>query len=407
LCLDLEGGVGGSSRSLFHTIEARDPAAWTPLVVTRIDGAIAERYGAIGVEHMCLPALPSFRPSERKNALAFAMWLWGWRRWRRIFREVCAFAGRGGATLVHVNHESLALSGALIAARLRLPWTCHVRTQLIPGRFARFVCRKINRHAAHIVFITEPNRRHFSALVGDEFSKDKTCVVHNPAPKDPDRVEPLADLGRPEHALRVVSLSSFSPNRGVDRIVDVALALRRRGRTDIVFYLCGRLANKRLLPILSNTYLDDIRKRVVAAGLEDMVLFPGYVSEPERALAACHVLIKLTRQANPWGRDIIEAMAAARPVVTLGEFEDFVSHEETGFIRRDFDADRIATDLERLADDSGLRARMGAAAAARAAALFDRHRIAAEMTAVFRIALTKERSGSEMRFAQEQTDSRP
>lgn len=384
LCLDLEGGRGGSSRSLYHVIEARDPSDWTPLVITRLDGEIGKRYRALGVEQVCIPELPSFRPSERKNAIAFLIWLWRWRHWRKIIREIESFARAGSAALVHVNHESLVLSGALIAARLGLPWTCHVRTQLIPGFFARFVYRTINRRASGAVFITEPNRRHFSDLVGDAYAAGKGAVILNPAPKNGDNAEPLPVFQEPASALRVLSLSSFSPNRGVDRIIDVASELTRRGRSDIVFYLCGRLAHKRLLPFSRNTYLEDMTARVQAERLHDIVLFPGYVSEPVRALSACDVLIKLTRQSNPWGRDIIEAMSVGRPVVTLGTFNEFVTDGDTGVLHADFDPSRIATELERLADDPDRRRQLGEAAAARAEILFDPRRSADALFQLFR-----------------------
>ena len=88
------------------------------------------------------------------------------------------------------------------------------------------------------------------------------------------------------------------------------------------------------------------------------MFFPGHVSEPERALVACDALIKLTRQANPWGRDAMEALAAGLPVITLGSFQGFVENEVNGYIAEDYRPAEIADYLQRLADDPDLRQRI-------------------------------------------------
>ncbi|MDP6352259.1 MAG: glycosyltransferase family 4 protein [Alphaproteobacteria bacterium] len=383
LCLDLEGGWGGSSRSLYYLIRSRVPEWWQPVIVTRRPGPIAGRYKTLAVAQLCIPEMPAFRPSERNNPVAFALFLWGLRHLPAIMRRLRALVAEHRIELIHVNHESLALCGLIAARRLGLPWVCHVRTQLIPGIFARLVYRLINRHAAGIVFIAEPNRAHFARLVGRAFDGAKTCVIHNPAPAiDPDST-PLPALSEPAEALRVLSLTNFSPNRGVDRIVEVAAMLKRRGRDDVVFFLCGALANTRRLPGARNRYLEDMQRRVEAEGLAATVRFPGHVDEPERAVLACHALIKLTRQSNPWGRDIIEAMTAGLPVITLGAFQGFVEDGVNGFIDRDYDPARIADHLIRLRDAPDLRRRISHANRDKARSLFDGRACASRMAAVY------------------------
>lgn len=384
LFLDVEGGWGGSSRSLYYLIEASQSFSWQPYIVTRKPGPVDAKYVALGVAHDCIPELPSFRPSERKNWYSFAQYGFGLRRWRVLRNRIGKIVRTHNVALIHVNHESLALIGARLARALELPWTCHIRTQLIPGYFARHVYRLINEHARHVIMIAEPNRDHFEALVGARFNREKTSVVHNIIPAVSEGLSPLPALRQPADALRVLSLSNFSPNRGVDRIVDVAAVLQRLGRDDIVFFLCGRAAHRSHLPWRRNDYLDRILARVDRENLGHLVRFPGYVDRPIDALAACHVLVKLTRQNNPWGRDIIEAMAVGRPVVTIGSYQKFVSDGVNGFVDTAFDAEKVAHALVRLREDPDLRGRMGAAAKARAAELFGPEKRAAEMARIFK-----------------------
>ena len=388
LYLDAEAGWGGSSRSLFYLIDSLDRRAWRPIPVLRRNGPIVERYAVLGLRPTVVPQLPSFRPSERKNLVSYGLFRWDLRHFGAVCRVLEPLVRDRQVALVHVNHENLALVGDRLARRCRLPWVCHVRTQLIPGVFARRVYRLINSRAAAMFFIADPVRDHFARLVGPGFDARKSHIVHNIMPLIAEDVPPLPAFAEPADAFRVLSLSNFSPNRGVDRIVDVALELTRAGRDDFIFYLCGRPANTRFLSRRPTPYFEKLRATVRALGLDPGVRFPGHLVEPERALVSCHTLIKLSRQANPWGRDIMEALAAGLPVVTLGTYQGFVEHRVNGFIEPDFDAARIARHLIELRDRPELRAAMARSNRDQAARLFNGPDRAREVGAIYESVLS-------------------
>ena len=388
LYLDVEGGWGGSSRSLYYLVEALDRSSFEPVVLLRKDGPVEERYRAIGVDCRVMPEMPSFRPGDRKNAIAFILYVWKLRKLPSLLRRLAPIIAERDIRLLHINHESLVLTGALIAKRFDLPWIGHVRTLLTPGWFARRVHRLMARAASHVIFITEPNRAHFRMLSGNRFDGARTSVVHNIIPIPDVAARPLPELADPPDRFRVLSLTNFSPSRGVDRIVDVAEALQRRGETRFAFYLCGQAALTNALTGRAAPYYDSIVSRVDRSGLNGMVYFSGHVSEPERALATCDALIKLTRQANPWGRDIIEALAAGVPVLTLGAFEDFVTNGVNGFIDESFDAERMADHLVALADSPEISEAMHEANKQKARRLFEGEARARDVAEVYRSALS-------------------
>lgn len=387
LYLDVEGGWGGSSRSLFYLVEALDRAVFEPVVILRKPGPVEARYQVLSVACHVMPALPSFRPADRKNIVAFALFLWRLRKMRAVARAIAPLIAEGGIRLIHVNHESLAVLGALLARKFGLPWVGHVRTLLTPGWFARRVHRLMARRAAHVIFITEPNRAHFRTLAGTSFDPAKTSVIHNIIPVGDTAPAPLPAFLSPPARFRVLSLTNFSAARGVDRIVDVAAALKARGDMRFAFYLCGRPAQTSVITGRAAPYYDSIVARVKALGLEDTVFFPGHVAEPERALSACDALIKLTRQANPWGRDIIEALAAGIPVLTLGSFQGFVEDGVNGFIDEDFDAERMADHLTELASSDARLQAMRTANREKAKTLFDGRARAREVAVIYARAL--------------------
>ena len=384
LFLDVEGGWGGSSRSLFHLIEALDRGKFQPLVALRKKGPVEARYESLGVSYHHAPGLAAFRPSERKNIVSFALFLWGLRHFPGLLRRIRALVVQHDVRVIHVNHESLALSGYLLSKALGLPWLCHNRTSVIPSWFARRLQRLIAKDAAHAIFISGPVFDHFKRSVGNDVDVTKSSIIFNIAPLIGRDVSPAGNILRPPDRFRVLSLTNFSPNRGVDRIVDVAEVLRLRGDRRFAFYLCGQPANVNPITGRVDPYFDSIRQRVDALGLQDTVFFHGHVDEPERALVACDALIKLTRQANPWGRDAMEALAAGLPVITLGTFQGFVENKVNGYISEEFDPESIADYLQQLAGDPSLRRRIAAENKAKAERMFSPTECARATEAIYR-----------------------
>lgn len=119
------------------------------------------------------------------------------------------------------------------------------------------------------------------------------------------------------------------------------------------------------------------RARADALGLGDRVKFLGRVSDPElRALFhACDVFcLPSIHRSESWGSVQVEALACGKPVVSteLGTGTSWVNqHEQTGLVVPPMDVAALSGALNRLLGDAGLRARFGAAAAARAAAELD------------------------------------
>jgi glycosyltransferase involved in cell wall biosynthesis len=118
--------------------------------------------------------------------------------------------------------------------------------------------------------------------------------------------------------------------------------------------------------------------------VDDMFLFLGHVDYPETVLAAADALVKPTREANPWGRDIIEALAAAKPVLTVGSWDTFVSTGETGILQKQFDAEEMAEHILCMADRRPDCAAMGAAGRKRILRLCNGPQRAADLAEVWR-----------------------
>ncbi len=348
LALDIEGGHGGSSRSLYTTVQHLDREQVNIEVWCKRAGKIKEDYANLGVKCFIEPTMPKVTALSRfsRNLYTFIRFIYDFLR-AREFRTKLVEAVNTRFDVVHFNHESLAGLGAWLRSRTDAGLVFHNRTMLWSSVFARTQIRMMNSAADQLVFITENERDNVRKLGANTAGK----VIYNP-------VEILEQLPEAHKSLngdsrfKVCCLSNYSWIRGVDRMVEVAHELMTQGRNDVLFVVAGNIDLTANLPGklgIIGRKSGDLSDYARLEGVSDMFLFLGHVSNPERVLAGCDLLVKPTREANPWGRDILEAMAMGIPVISFGTYDVFVKNNETGYLFTDYDAGEVARKISDLA----------------------------------------------------------
>ena len=128
--------------------------------------------------------------------------------------------------------------------------------------------------------------------------------------------------------------------------------------------------------------VEALRERL---GLASRVILTGQRQDIPSILAASDIFTLTT-----WGWEglpftVLEAMAAARPVVATcaGGIPEAVAEGETGLLAPRRDVAALAEAFRRLVTDPGLRSRMGAAGRKRAETLFSQERMIELTTAVY------------------------
>jgi glycosyltransferase involved in cell wall biosynthesis len=375
LYIDIEGGWGGSSRSLFYMVSALDRARIEPTVWHRTSGPIGERLERLGIAHRIEPRIASIIPRARNN---WKIWLASGPRLLRLpslARSIREFA----PDLLHLNYEGLVpLHVALCRTGARIPTVMHVRTMSPANAIYRAYARHINRHIDHLIFITE-NERDRARAAGVDLDRISHSVLYNPVSAEALSAREKAPRSG---ALRIVYLGTLDHPRAPDRLIGLAAELRRLNvscRIDCY----GSPQRYRKLFIFPHRTLEELRARVDAEELGEWIVFHGHVSGPEEILRDADLLIRPARAGDPWGRDVIEALACGTPVLACGTYDRFVRSGETGYLFDHWDNATIAAVIGMLAADRALLLRLSKNARSLGRRLFDPAPYAAHVTDIY------------------------
>jgi glycosyltransferase involved in cell wall biosynthesis len=174
-----------------------------------------------------------------------------------------------------------------------------------------------------------------------------------------------ASLQTPEDAVVVMQASRSEWWKGHTLMVD-ALA-RLRELPGWVWWLAGGAQRP-----VEAAFLESIRARAAEKGIADRVRWLGERDDVPRLLSAADIYCQPNLAPEPFGISLVEALAAALPVVTtrMGGAIEIVD-EECGALVNPNDPAALAATLSMLITDEAGRARRAAAGPARARHLCD------------------------------------
>ncbi len=164
----------------------------------------------------------------------------------------------------------------------------------------------------------------------------------------PNRGESQESYGLSKTTLQCAFIGRVTQIKRPDRFLDVVSEIKKRG-VHLEFFMAG-----------DGELLDSCRERIVREQLPVKVL--GWQSDIEKVLSAADIVV-LTSDNEGTPLSLIQAGMAGLPVVTtrVGSVPEVVIDGTTGIITS-LDVQEIADALEKLANNSDLRDRIGAAA---------------------------------------------
>jgi glycosyltransferase involved in cell wall biosynthesis len=173
----------------------------------------------------------------------------------------------------------------------------------------------------------------------------------------------------------VVSVSRLAPNRGHELLL--------RGFRGVL----GAMPDARLLLVGKGEARSHLEQLVAEMGLGDRVVFTGYRDRDLPAvLAAADCFVLMAAGSDDSCRAVLEAMAAARPVVArrVGALPETVVHGETGLLVDDDRPESVTAALLGILGDRERARAMGLAGRHRAETEFSPERSVAIVEEVYR-----------------------
>lgn len=300
-----------------------------------------------------------------------------------------------GFDVVHAHGGRMIFWAARAAKRARVPAfvvTLHeMRWLNMPPSFKRTLWVLLEgqavRGARRMITLAETMR----AEVARKYPKwtERLRVVHGTAPvlANPDAL-PMADPGRRDDGvLRLVAVARLDWFKAYDILLD-ALAIVAKHGVNFTLDVAGQGPLK--------PGLEEQARRL---GIADRIRWLGLIPNVMPLLESSHVFVTATR-AEGLPVSVLEGMAVGLPVVgtKASGMEEVVIHGDTGLLV-DMEPEserpaRLAAEIERLARDPELARRLGRRSAERARVDFSPRRIAAETTAVYREALSRDGASS-------------
>lgn len=351
---------GGADRSLLLLVEGLAARGSRPLLVVPGEGELNEEAARKGLDVEVLD-LMHVRGSRIRD---FVRGLW---QLRRLCR-------RRRVDLIHCNAWTALQWAVPVAATLGLPVVCHFRG-LHFSRKRLMVCL-LNRCEA-IIAVSSAVK---DCLVEAGVRAGVVTVVHNAVDLSLDgpRSEPRCEPGDCRKSVVVGMASQLIPWKGHRYLLCAAARIVQR-HPNVEFRIAGDAWPD------DPAYVAELRDLVRRLGLQQHVRFLGFLKEIAPFMRSLDLLV-LPSDHEPFGRVLIEAMAASKPVVAFrgGGVAEIVDHEVNGLLVAHGDVEGLANAIGRLVCDPMLAAAMGRAGRVKAQTCFSRDKHVREIEEIHR-----------------------
>ncbi len=378
LFLHTTSEIGGSDVSLVRLVEGLDRGRYAVIVALPSDGPLVGRLQSAGARVEIMPVL--FKLTSRRGMgflLRFAI------NYPRAIRALVRLIRREHVSIVHTNtiHNLYGVTAARVA---RVPHVWHFREIVWQSGALRRLELWMARHWSTRIIVTS------NAVAAMYGANDRWPVqlVRVPNGVEVDRFTPgespkvRAELGVEPNQTLVGIVCRLDPWKGVEEFLEAAANVASH-ESRVVFAVVGG-------PIIGQeSYEATLHEKARALGIADRVRFtswrygPSAMPDVHRAL---DILVLASRQPEPFGLVVLEAMASGTPVIATahGGPLDIIEDGRTGDLVPPGDTAAMAAAIVALVNDPARRARVGALARERVITHYTAEQYVAGVDAVYR-----------------------
>lgn len=367
---NLDGTVGGSYFSLLYLASGLDRARFEPVVVLAAETPLRPRFEAAGIRTLLRPMTPGVRlQGVIGSVLAKGLNLY--RGWIADSLSLAALLRSERVDLVHLNNTVTGNHPWMIGARLAgVPCITHERG--INSHFS-WRTRLLARNLEAIICISSAVRDN---LLKHGFHHPPLVTIHNGL--DPrlmhttrSSAEIRAELGVGPDVRLIGMVGNIKPWKGQEVVIR-AMGLLRDEFPEVTCLLIGHTSPS------DAAYRDHVTGLIESTGLRGRVIVTGHRADIANYVAALEIQVHASIEPEPFGRVLLEAMAAKKPLVASGSgaVPEIVVDGQTGLLFEPGQPESLASALRSLLHDPARGAAMGLAGFERLQAKFSiRHNI--------------------------------
>lgn len=364
-------GLGGAESSLYELVTYLAAHAQAEPVVGLPDGSLKQKLEAAGITCVKVPMRPL-----SKSLSPWALWRMG-RALTQTRAQLRYIMDTECFDLIHTNTDQAMFYAVAAGCAHRIPIFWHCRDLARLGLFGRWLATGTDR----IIAISNTVAAHIRHYVDNE---SKLVTVPNGV-----RIAYMAEQTRfeappelhnlPPDTYVVGMIGQYVKWKNHAAFLRAAARIHRR-IPKALFVILGTCRTRS-----AQRYQQSLKSLAAKLGIRDRVIFAEPVSDIRPFLHHLDCMVHPTGQ-EPFGRVIIEAMAAGRPVVALDQAGpgEIITHGTDGLLVPDDSPEKLANEVIRLHDSPALAKRLGDNAAGTAKRRFDISRAAAQIAALYR-----------------------
>jgi glycosyltransferase involved in cell wall biosynthesis len=266
--------------------------------------------------------------------------------------------------IIHFNNSVFSQLYELIKRKTKVKIITHVREMVLSNRskISTIILDNIINYSDHIITISDNEYKMFN-------SNNNISILPNPinlkiVNKAYKSIRKKHSIGREAFVIGMIGRPARS--KGHILFLRSVKALKENGflkKMDFKFLIIG-VGNsnsdlKKLAKIILNKDFEQkIRKFIHRNRLEEDVILVPYTKNVFPYINDLDLLIRPSLFCDPWGRDIIEAMAFGKPIIATGHSQFYIENNTNGFLVEP-SAIKIAEKIKYLFEDKQRRIEIG------------------------------------------------